>query len=352
MSTSRSSASSFSLDEVARHIGATLEGDAEYRITGVSDLEHATGSELSFFWNPRYSKQLAMSKAGAIIVPPSIERPHGKNYLIHNDPSVGFQAVLSLFMGSKKRLSGFSGVHPTAVIHPTSKLGTDVVIGPYAVVDEGSVIGDRTFIGAFVYVGSGTTIGCDGIIHPHVVLREKCVLGDRVIIQPGAVLGSCGYGYSTDAQGHHTKLEQFGNVVLGDDVEVGANTTIDRARFQSTLIKKGTKVDNLVQIAHNVEIGEDSLIVSQVGIAGSTKLENHVVLGGKVAVNGHIQIGDGVRVTACSGVSKSLHAGGDYGGVPAQSLHDYNRNAVYLRRIGELFQRVKAVEDALNGQEA
>jgi len=198
-----------------------------------------------------------------------------------------------------------------------------------------------------VYVGPQSTIGMDCTLHPHSVVREATVIGNRVILQPGAVIGSCGYGYLTDRSGHHTKLDQLGNVVIGDDVEVGANTTIDRARFQSTSVQEGTKIDNLVQIAHNVEIGKHNLIVAQVGIAGSTKIDDHVVLGGKVAVNGHIHIGKGVRVAACSGISKSLPEAGDYGGVPVQPLAEYNRNTVYLRRVGELFQRLKAIESNL-----
>ena len=333
------------LEELASRIGARVEGDSRYSIKGVADLERATASDVSFFWNPRYYQRMVESGAGAVIVPPTISRPAGRNYLIHDDPSVAFQAVLSIFMGSMSKLTGFTGIHPTAVVHPTAKIGHGVVISPQAVIDESVCIGDRTFIGAFVYVGPHSNIGADCTIHPHVVIRERSVLGQRVLIQPGAVIGSCGYGYSTDGTGRHTKLEQFGNVEIGDDVEIGANTTIDRARFRSTVVQEGTKIDNQVQIAHNVEIGKHSLIVSQVGIAGSTKLGNHVVLGGQVAVNGHILIGDGVRVTACSGVSKSLPHAGDYGGVPVQPLADYNRNAVYLRRVGDLFQRVKALEE-------
>ena len=335
---------SFTLEELSVRLGAQFEGDPHLCLAGVCDLEHATSTDLSFFWNPRYFQKMVESRAGAIIVAPTVERPAGKNYLLHSDPSVVFQAALALFMGSKAHVSGFEGIHPTAVVHPTAKLGEGVVLGPHAVVDEYAVIGDRTIINALVYIGPRVCIGTDCTIHPHVVIREQCVLGNRVIVQPGAVIGSCGYGYSTDNEGRHTKLDQLGNVVLHDDVEIGANTTIDRARFQSTVIGEGTKVDNQVQIAHNVEIGNHCLIVSQVGIAGSTKLGNRVTLGGQVAVNGHIQIADGVRVTACSGVSKSLPRAGDYGGVPVQPLHEYNRNAVYLRRVGELFERVKALE--------
>jgi UDP-3-O-[3-hydroxymyristoyl] glucosamine N-acyltransferase len=334
----------FTLEQLAERIGAKVEGDSKYCVTGVADLEKATSSDISFFANARYHQQMIESKAGAIIVTSSAERPQNRNYLLHDDPSAAFQAVLGVFRGGKAPFSGFTGIHPTAVIHPTAKIGKDVVICPYAVVDAGVIIGDRCLIGSFVYIGPSSRLGFECTLHPHAVLREESILGSRVIIQPGAVVGSCGYGYLTDRHGYHTKLDQHGNVVLGDDVEIGANTTIDRARFQSTSIQEGTKIDNLVQIAHNVEIGKHALIVAQVGIAGSSKLGDGVVLGGKVAVNGHIQIGPGVRVTACSGVSKSLLTPGDYGGVPVQPLADYNKNAVYLRKVGELFVRIKALE--------
>ncbi len=339
--------SCFSLEELAIRIGAQVDGDPHFSISGISDLERATCADISFFANVRYHQQMLDSRAGAIIVTPTTERPAGRHYLLHDNPSAAFQQVLAVFRGTKPPLTAFSGIHPTAVIHPTARMGHDVVVCPYAVIDAEASVGDGTLIGAFVYIGPQSTLGNECTIHPHVVIREGVVLGNRVVIQPGAIVGSCGYGYLTDGNGRHAKLDQLGNVVLGDDVEIGANTTIDRARFQSTSIAEGTKIDNLVQIAHNVEIGKHSLIVAQVGIAGSAKLGDHVVLGGQVAVNGHIQIGNGVRVTACSGVSKSLPSSGDYGGVPVQPLSEYNRNAVYLRRVGELFQRLKALEAKL-----
>ena len=338
---------SLTLQEIAVRIGATVDGDPQYRVSGVADLKHATAFELSFFSNPRYRQQMVESRAGAIIVPGGVERPEGKNYLVHENPSGAFQVIVHHFLAGCPPLTGFSGVHPTAVIHPGASIGKGVSIGPYAVVDQEAIIGDRTFLGAFTFIGPRTRVGNDCAIHPHVTIREGCILGDRVIIQPGAVIGSCGYGYLTGTDGRHTKLEQLGNVVIENDVEIGANTTVDRARFQSTVIREGTKIDNQVQVAHNVEIGRHSLIVAQVGIAGSARLGNHVVLGGQTAVNGHTQIGDGVRVAACSGVSKSLPDAGDYGGIPVQPLAEYNRNAVYLRRINDLYQRVKALEETI-----
>ena len=338
---------SLTLEEIAARIGAVVEGNPRHRISGVADLEHAASSELSFFANTRYRQQMVESHAGAIVVSGCVDRPEGRNYLVHADPSLAFQSALKLFLPTCPPLTGFTGVHPTAVIHPTASIGVGVFIGPYAVIDQDVSIGDRTVVGAHVFVGPTSRIGTDCTIHPNVTIREGSLLGNRVVIQPGAVIGSCGYGYLTGKDGRHAKLDQLGNVVIEDDVEIGANTTVDRARFQSTVIREGTKIDNQVQVAHNVEIGKHSLIVAQVGIAGSARLGNHVVLGGQSAVNGHISIGDGVRVAACSGVSKSLPPGGDYGGLPVQPLAEYNRNAVYLRRINDLYQRVQALEKTI-----
>lgn len=334
----------YTLEELAKHIGATVEGDRSLKIAGVSDLERAMANEISFFSNPRYHRHMIASKAGAVIVSPNVERPSNKSYLLHDDPSVAFQTVMALFRANTPPLTGFTGCHPTAVIHPTATIAAGVVVGPYAVIDSHVIIGERSYIGPFVYVGPKTTIGRDVVLHPHAVVREGCVVGNGVIIQPGAVIGSCGYGYATDTQGCHTKLDQLGNVVLHDNVEVGANSTIDRARFQSTEVGKGTKIDNLVQIAHNVRIGAHCLVVAQVGIAGSATLGNHVFIGGQAAVNGHIAICDNVRVAACSGISKSILKSGDYGGIPAQPLAEYNKNAVFLRKVEELFIRVKELE--------
>lgn len=183
-------------------------------------------------------------------------------------------------------------------------------------------------------------------------VRELCIIGNRVILQPGVVVGSCGFGYITDKQGRHTKLNQLGNVIIEDDVEIGANTTIDRSRFKNTEIRRGTKIDNLVQIGHGVILGEDNIIVAQTGIAGSSKLGKNVILAGHVAVAGHLQICDRVVVAGCSGVTKSITEAGKYGGVPAVPLQEYNRNAVYLRNIEASIQKIKELESRLQALEA
>jgi UDP-3-O-[3-hydroxymyristoyl] glucosamine N-acyltransferase len=211
------------------------------------------------------------------------------------------------------------------------------------VIDADVEIGSGTYIAAHVYIGPETKVGAGCILHPHVVVREGCSIGDRVILQPGAVIGSCGFGYTTSAEGHHTKLAQIGTVQLADDVEIGANTAIDRGRFasQSTRIECGTKLDNLIQIAHGVTIGAHCVIAGQTGIAGSTKIGAHTTIGGQVAIAGHLTLANRVTIAGKSGVAKSLSSG-VYGGIPAQPISDYNRSAVIIRQLPTLLKQLQA----------
>ena len=206
---------------------------------------------------------------------------------------------------------------------------------------EKFTIQEGTKIGPFVYVGQAVQVGKNCVLHAHSVIREHCILEDRVILQPGAVIGSCGFGYTTNANGEHIKLEQLGNVVLEQDVEIGANTTIDRARFKTTRIAKGTKIDNLVQIGHNVQIGPHNIIVSQTGVAGSSKTGRNVVMGGQAGIVGHVEIADFVMIATRGGVSKSITKTGKYGGGPVMELADYNRQQVHLRKIEEYVEKSK-----------
>lgn len=338
----------FTLAELADLTKSKPVGVLDYRIKNAADLETADVEDVSFLTKPafgqasRYEKAMLKSKAGIICVHPEAKVPEGRNYLINEEPSRAFQTILEVFQGERGRLTGFSGIHPTAVIHPSVSLGKDVVIGPHAVIDQDTTIGDKTVIGAGCYVGPNCSIGTDCLLHPRSVVRERCKLGNRVILQPGAVIGSCGFGYTTNKQGCHEKLNQIGNVILEDDVEIGANTTIDRGRFKSTLIGKGTKIDNLVQIGHGAALGQHNMIVSQTGIAGSTTTGRYVVMGGQCGVAGHIHLSDGVILTAKTGVDKSL-LGGKYGGSPAMPLPDYNRMMVYLRNIEKFAKQLKKI---------
>ncbi|MBA3721913.1 MAG: UDP-3-O-(3-hydroxymyristoyl)glucosamine N-acyltransferase [Parachlamydiaceae bacterium] len=333
----------YSLQELASLTECKLLGNPQHIISNVADLDNATDQDASFFANIRYRQSMIKSKAGVIFIEEPLILEDGRNYLISKQPSRSFQQLVDLLHPLRKTPSGFIGIHPSATIHPTAQIGDSVTIGPQAVVDEGVKIGSRTFIGAGVYVGPDTIIGCDCTIYPHVVLREECVVGDRVVIQPGAVIGSCGFGFTTDREGNHIKLNQVGNVNIENDVEIGANTTIDRSRFKSTVIGRGTKIDNLVQIGHGVEVGPYNLIIAQTAIAGSSSTGKHVVLAGQVAVAGHLHLDDGVMVAGKSGVTKSLKTG-KYGGTPAVPITEYNRNEVFLKRIETYVNQIKSLE--------
>ncbi|MGE3954499.1 MAG: UDP-3-O-(3-hydroxymyristoyl)glucosamine N-acyltransferase [Parachlamydiales bacterium] len=336
--------------ELAALTGATLIGDPNQIVEGVADIASATQSQVSFLMRSpfggtvrQYLNQIKKSQAGALFIDPEMERPDSRTYLIAQDPSQAFQKVVEHF--SPPIPSGFEGIHPTAVIHPTAKLGAGVTVGPNAVIDQGVTVGDNTQIGAGVSIGAECQIGTECLLYPNATLREGCTLGNRVVLQPGCVIGSCGFGFTTDLYGKHHKIKQLGRVHIEDDVEIGANTTIDRARFGITTVKAGTKIDNLVQIAHGVQVGKDNLIAGQTGIAGSTTTGNNVVLAGQVAVAGHLHIGERSIVAARSGVIKDLPAGGKYVGAPAEPFADHRRFHMNLMRLNRLFERVKALEE-------
>lgn len=349
-------AKQYSLAELAEATQCELRGDPHALIDNVADLDSATPREVSFLSNPRYTasryiQAMKKSQAGAIFVEPSAELPEGRNYLLSDNASKAFQRAVELFHPPRQNSSGFVGIHPTSVVHPTAKIGTNVTIGPHAVVDENVEIGNNTFLGANSYIGPDTTIGEDCLIHPRVVVREKCRIGNRVILQPGAIIGSCGFGYLTDERGRHTKLTQVGDVRIEDDVEIGANTTIDRARFKSTVVGKGTKIDNLVQLGHGAVLGPHNILVAQTGIAGSTSTGKYVVLAGQCAVAGHLHLADGVMVSGKSGVTKSLSTG-KYGGIPAVPIAEYNRQHVLLRNIETYVDKIKNLEMRLAALES
>lgn len=331
----------YTLKELAKISGSTLIGNPDHLITGVDSLESAGPQDASFLANPKYINQLEKTQAGVVCVSSEMESKGQTNLLISEDPSAAFQHILHAVLAENRILSEFTGIHPTAVIHPTAHIGKEVQIGPYAVIDAHVTIDEHTTIGSHTYIGPRSRIGTHCYLHPHVTLREGCHLGHRVVIQPGAVIGSCGFGFNTSAQGEHSKLEQLGIVVIDDDVEIGANTTIDRARFKMTRIGKGTKIDNLVQIGHNVEIGTHNLIVSQTGIAGSVKTGRNVVIGGQVGIAGHLQITDFVFIGAKSGIGKSIEKPGKYAGVPLMPLADHNRQQVLIRDISKFVQQLK-----------
>jgi len=340
---------SFTLAELATQTGAQLIGDGTTRITGINTLNEAKPEDVSFLANPRYREAMKLSLAGGLCVDFNTPLTEGKNYLLSHHPSLTFQTIAELLLPSGQ--SGFVGIHPTAIIHETAQIGPNVTIGPYTVIDRNVKIEEGTILGAHISIGFEVEIGKHCHFYSGATVRERCYIKDHVILQSGAVIGSCGFGFVTDTSGHHQKLEQLGIVILEDNVEIGANTTIDRSRFKATIIRQGTKIDNLCQIAHNVEIGEDNLIAAQTGIAGSSKTGRHVMLGGQVGIVGHVALADNVMIASQSGVSKDLSSG-KYRGSPAIAFNEYQRQEVHVRKIGDYVEWIKKLEQRLMALES
>jgi len=340
----------FTLAEIAKLTQSKLIGDPDHRISGVASLELANKEEVSFLANQRYKESMKQSQAGVICINQDEQVIEGKNFLVSKNPSHTFQQIIHI-LSKKINLTGFNSKE--AVIHPSAKVASSVKINPNAVIDENVSINENTFIGSQVYIGPNVTIGKDCIIHPGVIIRENTIIKDRVIIQPNAVIGSCGFGYITDDKGIHQKVAQVGNVIIEDDVEIGSNTTIDRARFQSTVIQKGTKLDNLIQIAHNCDIGPYNLMAAQSGVAGSASTGTHVFCGGQVGILGHVQVESNTQIATRSGISKSVPSG-IYRGSPAMPIKKYNKQKVYqrkletyIKKIDELENKIKELEEKL-----
>ena len=336
------------LEAVAKTIDGTVVGDGSVEITGVAGIREAREGDLTFLANPRYESYLDQTQASAIIVSEN-HRSIGKPLIQNPNPYLAFLKAIRLFAGEAERPC--AGVHPTAVVSEEAYVAQDASIGPYVVIERGASIGARAIVHAGCYVGARARLGDEILLYPNVTVREECVLGDRVIVHSGTVVGSDGFGFVRDGDVYR-KLPQVGNVVVEDDVEIGANVTIDRATTGTTRIGAGSKIDNLVQIAHNVQVGENCIIVAQVGISGSTVLGDHVVLAGQVGIVGHIEIGDGASVGAQSGVSKSVKAGERMFGYPAMPLRQAKRIEASIRNLPELIQTVRRLKrrvDELEG---
>src|SRR5437667_6055348 len=260
-----------------------------------------------------------------------------------SNPTKAFEQIVLKF--APKPITFAAGIHPSAVVDPSAQLGERVSIQPYAVIEAGVRIGDDAIIGAGSYIGQETVIGSACLIYPRVTIRERSRIGSRVIIHSGVVIGADGFGFEM-VDGKHEKIQQLGIVQIDDDVEIGANTTVDRARFGRTWIQQGVKIDNLVQIAHNVLIGKNSIIAAQNGISGSTRVDEHVMMAGQVGIAGHVEIADGSRIAAQSGVSKSI-PGGVWFGYPAGPIEETKQQIAWIRRLGKLFERVKEIEKKL-----
>jgi UDP-3-O-[3-hydroxymyristoyl] glucosamine N-acyltransferase len=328
------------LEEIAAAIGGQLQGNATVNISGAASLAEATPEEISFFYHPRYLAQLRKTNAAAVIVPSDFSEPISPAIIRVENPAKAFEQIVRRFAPPPVKLS--PGIHPSAVIHPQAKVGDRVSIQPYGVIEGGAQIGNDVVIGAGSYIGHDVAIGNNCVIYPRVTIRERCRLGARVIVHSGVVIGADGFGFEMTSEGQE-KVPQIGIVQIDDDVEIGANTTIDRARFGRTWIQEGVKIDNLVQVAHNVVIGKHTVIAAQTGIAGSVRIGQRVMIGGQAGIIGHIEIADGTMIGAQTGVSKNLE-GGVWWATPSVPLKEAKLHLAWVRRLGELFERVKRLE--------
>ena len=336
------------VSDIATAVRGAMEGNGELNIEGAAGLDEATERHISFFSNPKYLEQLEKTRAGAIILPQNtngFKTPAGKTLIRVPNPPLAFAQVLALFERQLHQHPA-PGVHQQAAVDPSAQIGAGVAVGAFTVIEQGARIGANTIIYSGCYIGARAVIGDNCLIYPNTTLREETHLGARVIIQPGAVLGSDGYGFATQ-EGKHHKIPQIGKVVVEDDVEIGANVTIDRATTGETRIGAGTKIDNLVHIAHNVQIGKNCLIVAQVGISGSTKVGNSVTLAGQVGVIGHLTIGDNAVIAAQSGIMNDVEPGAVLFGSPARPHKETLKLLAIYGKLPEIYDAVKALKKKL-----
>ena len=331
------------LGELAGTIGARLEGDPDFIVSGVAPLEDAGPEDLSFLANPRYEAAALASEAGALIVGADFAAD-GRNVLRCENPYLAYARAVALLSPEP---SIESGIHPSAIVDPEARVADDVAVGPLAVITAGVELGEGVVVGAGSFLDEGVRIGAGTRLFPRVTIHRGTRLGERCVVQSGTVLGSDGFGYATDEAGRHQRVPQRGALVIGNEVEIGANVTIDRGSAGDTRIGEGTKIDNLVHIGHNVQIGRNCLIVAQVGIAGSTVVGDHVVLAGQAGLVGHIRIGDRTRIGAQAGVISDVPADAEYSGYPARAHRDQMRAHALFARLPELFRRLKRLEDRL-----
>lgn len=333
------------LSELAHHVGGRVIGDEGVEIWRVASIEEAGQGDITFIAHPRYRSYLANCKASAIIIGPGVALQgavgSGRSFLQVSHPYIAFAKILRLFTPLPQY---DSQVSPHSSIDPTALLGEEVTVFPYVYVGKGVKVKRGTVLFPGVFLGDGVEVGEDCVLHAQVTVREGCRLGNRVILHPGVVIGSDGFGYAGEGR-ERVKIPQVGTVEIEDDVEIGANTTVDRATLGRTVIGRGTKIDNLVQIAHNVVVGEDSIIAAQAGIAGSTRIGNEVILAGQVGVVNHVEIGDRARIGPQSGIPQSVPPGALLSGAIAAAPHQaWLKVMTLLPRLPELWRAVRHLE--------
>jgi UDP-3-O-[3-hydroxymyristoyl] glucosamine N-acyltransferase len=332
------------LKELAAQLGGEVVGDGEVLIERVAAIESAGPGEITFVSNEKYVGFMRTTQASALIVNPRF-RSVPKNLIVLANPYLGFARAVRILM--HRDLPRVPGVHPTAIIAPTARLGQNAAVGARVVIDEEAQIGDNVTIMAGSYIGHGVAVGDDTLIHPNATLYHGVRIGKRCVIHSGVIVGCDGFGWApVDPKSGrpYEAIPQVGISEIGDDVSIGAGSVINRGALANTVIRRGTKIDSLVIIGHNTDVGEDCLLVSQVGVSGSVKIGNHVTLGGQVGVAGHLKIGDNVAVAAQSGVSGNLEANGAYFGSPARPMYEMKRTVAALHKLPELRDEIRQVQ--------
>jgi UDP-3-O-[3-hydroxymyristoyl] glucosamine N-acyltransferase len=336
------------LRELAERLECRLDGDPDIDIVRVAGLADAQPGDLTFLANPKYESALAGTRASAVLLRDDIAAAPCA-ILRTADPYLAFARAVGLFAPDARPAPG---VHALAAVASDVLLGRNVSIGPFAAIGGGVSIGDNTVIYPNVTVGAGTTIGADCVIHSNVAIRERITIGNRVVLQNGVVIGGDGYGFVRRSDGTHEKIPQTAAVVIEDDVELGANTTVDRPAVGETRIRAGAKIDNLVMVAHGVSVGRNVLLAAQVGIAGSTIVEDDVIMGGQVGVGGHLRIGRGSTAVGQSGVTNSVEPGANVAGYPAIDVREWRRAAAVFRRLPDLKKRLDELEEKVKRLES
>ncbi len=327
-----------SLQELAGRLGGEVVGDAAVVVAGVATLDDAGPGEIAFLANPKYRSRLATTRAAAVILGPRDRDATAIPRIVSDNPYAYYARTVALFNPPR---AAVAGVHPLATVDPAADVAASAEIGAGAVIGAGARVGERARIGACAVVGEGASVGDDTVLHPHVTVYHGCVVGARCILHSGAVVGADGFGMAPDA-GRWVKIPQVGRAVLGDDVEVGANTCIDRGALGDTVVEEGVKIDNLVQVAHNCRIGAHTVIAGCTGISGSTVIGRHCVIGGGVGIVGHVTIADGVTLTGTTFVTKSITEPGVYSsGLPVMPHADWLRNAAQLRRLDTIARQAR-----------
>jgi UDP-3-O-[3-hydroxymyristoyl] glucosamine N-acyltransferase len=328
----------YALAEIADRLSGELHGSGELEVGGLGPYDAAEEGQLVVAFDERALKLVEAGSAAAVVVPPGLE-PNLPHISVEH-PKQALHVLLALF---EPPPLPYSGVHPRAEVHPSARLGADCTVGPFAVIEEEAVLGDRCRIGPHSVVGAGARLGDDVLLHAHVTLYAGVRLGDRVVIHSGAAIGGNGYGI-TMGEGRLRRIPQIGSVVLADDVEIGCNCCVDRSTLGFTRLGAGTKLDNLVQVAHNCRLGENCILAAQTGIAGSSTVGDNVVMGGQVGVADHVNVGSGVQMGAQSGTNRDLPAGAEVTGTMAMPVRTYMQVQVLLPRLRELFRRVDRLE--------